>query len=197
MNGLLFLLLLCATVVVAQNTDRVCFYTNTDYGGTELCGMEGDRIDVYHSNLSLNDQFSSVRVPVGLQVLAFSNNVFYGESRIFTQDTPNLGIFSNIISSFIVQRAKVLQVSTEIQYTATLSEMFTTLPPEMSTSQPSRMYATTKSTITNPFFKATNSTTSSCYHVLEVCTSLILVLGTVIATATFLTCTLALVCVWR
>ena len=40
----------------------MCFYTERNYRGTELCAKEGERIDVYRAYLYLNDKFESVKV---------------------------------------------------------------------------------------------------------------------------------------
>ena len=106
MDRLVALLLLFVTAAVAQDTDKVCFYTDVNYEGTQLCGIEGERIDAFQKHNSLNDEFSSVKVPVGLQVLAFFDDGFHGFSMTFREDTPNLGSFSDRISSFVVQRAE-------------------------------------------------------------------------------------------
>ena len=96
------LLLLLATVALGQ---EVCFFQHTNYGGTKLCGREGDRIDVYRSHRNLNDEFSSVRVPVGLQVVAYVDDNFHGSSATYQADKTSLGGFNDKISSFIVQPA--------------------------------------------------------------------------------------------
>ena len=96
------LLLLLASCALAQ---EVCFYEHPNYVGTKLCGREGDRIDVYRSHRNLNDKFSSVRVPVGLQVLAYADDGFHGASLTYQADTSSLGGFGDVISSFIVQPA--------------------------------------------------------------------------------------------
>ena len=119
MNVLLTMLLLSVTAAVAQHADKVCFYTIINYSGMQLCGMAGEQIDVFFSYYSLNDMFNSVRVPNGLQVLAFMDVSFYGVNMTYKEDTPNLGTFSNSISSFIVQ-------STESQYATRDSENNTT-----------------------------------------------------------------------
>ena len=103
MNLLLTLLLLFVKAAVAQDADKVCFYTDVNYSGAYLCGTAGERIDVFQSYIDLNDRFNSVRVPNGLKVLAFIHLSFYGVNMTFKEDTPNLGSFSNAISSFIVQ----------------------------------------------------------------------------------------------
>ena len=97
---------------------RSAFYTDANYGGTELCGIEGQLIDVYQKHRSLNDEFSSVKVPVGFQVLAFFDDGFHGYSMIIQEDTPDLGLFSDEISSFIVQPAEAC-FYTGKQYTET------------------------------------------------------------------------------
>ena len=101
----LFLLLL-ATLASAQE-QQVCFYTEPNYGGTELCAKEGGNIDVYATHRNLNDDFESVKVPIGLQVLAYADDGFHGYSVKYQSATSNLGGFSNQISSFSVQPAQV------------------------------------------------------------------------------------------
>ena len=96
------LLLLLATVALGQ---EVCFFQHTNYVGTKLCGREGDRIDVYRSHRDLNDEFSSVRVPVGLQVVAYVDDNFHGGSATYQADKTSLGGLNEKISSFIVQPA--------------------------------------------------------------------------------------------
>ena len=102
MRRLLLLLLASAFAALAQDANKVCFYIDVSYGGTELCGVEGQRIE----DLNLNDKFSSVKVPIGLQVLAFIDDSFHGSSMIFRENTPDLGSFLDKISSFIVQPAE-------------------------------------------------------------------------------------------
>ena len=86
---------------------RVCFYTLNEYKGTELCGKEGEHVDVYRNHNELNDRFQSVKVPTTMQVLVFKDDNFHGWSELIRKDTSDLGAFSNIISSFIVQSARV------------------------------------------------------------------------------------------
>lgn len=103
-SALFFLLL--ASLTVAQE-ERVCFYTEQNYGGTELCAKEGESIDLYATNRNLNDDFESVKVPTGLQVIAYRDDGFHGHSNKYQCDTSNMGAFSNQISSFIVQPAQI------------------------------------------------------------------------------------------
>ena len=105
MRVLLLLLLLQTSTILAQDS-KVCFYTGQNYHGTELCAIEGERIDVYRNHLELNDKFSSVKIPICLQVLTFFDDDFHGYSKVFQENTPNLGSFDNEISSFIVQQAQ-------------------------------------------------------------------------------------------
>ena len=122
----LLLLLLLASGVLAQDS-KVCFYTDQDYSGTELCAIEGERVDVYQSHQTLNDEFSSVKVPVGLQVLTFFDDGFHGYSKTFQANTPNLEAFEDKISSFIVQPAQACFYTgkeyTETEYCVSVSDM--------------------------------------------------------------------------
>ena len=102
MGVVLALLLLLATVTFGQ---EVCFFQHSNYEGAKLCGREGDRIDVYRSHRNLNDQFSSIRVPVGLQVVAYADDNFHGSSSTYQADSSFLSGFNDVISSFIVQPA--------------------------------------------------------------------------------------------
>ena len=101
----LFLLLLAA--LASAQEERVCFYTEPNYGGTELCAKEGGNIDVYATHLNLNDDFESVKVPIGLQVIAYADDGFHGYSMKYQSDISNLGGFSNLISSLSVRPAQV------------------------------------------------------------------------------------------
>ena len=100
------LILLLASFALAQDDDKVCFYVDGNYGGEKLCGGEGQWIDVYMSNPDLHDAFSSVKVPFGLQVLAFFDTEFKGNNKIFQENTPDLGSFNDQISAFVVQAAR-------------------------------------------------------------------------------------------
>ena len=96
------ILLLLASLTVAQE-ERVCFYTEKNYGGTELCAKEGESMNVYDVPGNLNDDFESVKVPTGLQVVVYYHGDFQGNRKKYQRDTTDLGEFSNHISSFIVQ----------------------------------------------------------------------------------------------
>ena len=100
------LILLLASFALAQDDDKVCFYVDGNYGGERVCGEEGQWIDVYMSNPDLHDAFSSVKVPFGLQVLAFFDTEFKGNNKIFQENTPDLGSFNDQISAFVVQAAR-------------------------------------------------------------------------------------------
>ena len=122
----LFILLL-VSIALAQDSNKVCFHTDKNYSGTELCAIEGEAVDVYQNHLDLNDQFSSVQVPVGLQVIAFFDDGFHGYSRVFQESTPDLGSFSDRISSFIVQRARACFYTgkqySEVDYCVSVGDM--------------------------------------------------------------------------
>ena len=100
------LILLLASFAIAQDDDKVCFYVDGNYGGQKLCGGEGQWIDVFMTNPDLHDAFSSVKVPFGLQVLAFFDTNFKGNNKIFQENTPDLGSFNDQISAFVVQAAR-------------------------------------------------------------------------------------------
>ena len=212
MNALLTLLIVYyVTETVAQDADRVCFYTRINYSGTQLCGMAGEQIDVYRNYFFLNDRFNSVRVPTGLQVWAFFDDGFHGHNMTFKENTPDLLSFSNRISSFIVQPAETY-FSTASQYTTTSPEVYTTRPSvyyitrssDMYTTRTSGMYSTkssgismysTRSTSVIPSIEVTATPTLSCSCVLQVCVTLML--GILIGVMTSVTCTVVPLCIWR
>ena len=88
-------------------SDKVCFYTEYHYGGTSLCGSVGERVDLYFDHGEFNDRFKSVKMPIGLQVVAFFDDSFHGYHKVFKKNESDLNAFSNQISSFIVQPATV------------------------------------------------------------------------------------------
>lgn len=90
----LFILLL-VSVALAQASNKVCFCIDKNYSGTEICEIEGEGVDLYQNHINLNDELSSVQVPVGMQVIAYFDDGFHGYSRIFQENTTDLGSFSD------------------------------------------------------------------------------------------------------
>lgn len=82
---------------------KVCFYQHSYYEGEMMCAGIGDTDYRIINDRSLNDQFSSVRVPLGLRVTAYEHD-FTGGSRVYVNDIDWLGNFNDIISSFKVEK---------------------------------------------------------------------------------------------
>ena len=93
--------------VVSALQTEVCFYEYSDYSGGQMCAGAGS--DVRATEIvakGLNDKFSSVSVPKGLQVLAHmhdhSTGGGSGLTQTFTEDTTDLGDLDKEISRFTV-----------------------------------------------------------------------------------------------
>jgi 5S rRNA maturation endonuclease (ribonuclease M5) len=84
-----------------ESREGVCFYTDTNYQGDELCvdGNENQR----RLDKRFRNKISSVRVSGGTQVVVFENPNFNGSSQALSQDTPNLGNWGDRIASFQVR----------------------------------------------------------------------------------------------
>ena len=89
--------------VVSPLQTEVCFYEHSDYSGGQMCAGAGSDIrwDTINGQ-GLNDKFSSVSVPKGLQVLAHEHNHINGYTQVFVEDTTDLGFLQDKISRFEV-----------------------------------------------------------------------------------------------
>jgi hypothetical protein len=93
--------------IALTSGQQVCFFTKSDFTGDKLCANEGQRIDVFQDNYSLNDKFQSVIVPCGLHVHVYDDDGFHGWNMIYEGDVADFKAFSNVISSFeVIQRDK-------------------------------------------------------------------------------------------
>ena len=90
---------------------EVCFFQHVSYEGSEMCESIGrGQVDYFEiRDAGFNDIFSSVTVPRGVKVTAYEHAGLGGDSRVFTQDTPNFLDsdidFNDIISSFVIELA--------------------------------------------------------------------------------------------
>ena len=84
---------------------QVCFYEHFFYGGSVLCGNLGQTdIDIINAR-GLNDKFSSVTVPAGLQVTVYEHGHNGGYSKVFSGSVAAFWFdINDKISSFVVTR---------------------------------------------------------------------------------------------
>ena len=86
-------------------TPCACFYTRTNFEGDEYC-YQG-KVDLWQEDPWINDEFQSVKIPSGLQVIAFGDDAYHGYSTLLTGDIADLetkGV-KNFITSLIVTSA--------------------------------------------------------------------------------------------
>jgi len=72
-----------------EGSERVCFYKDANYGGTEQCYRAGDEVTSL-SGRGAGGVFSSIRVYGRVHVTVFDEDGFRGRSTDFTSDVPNL-----------------------------------------------------------------------------------------------------------
>ncbi len=83
--------------------NAACFYTQTNQGGDPYCYSSS--IDLYREAPWLNDQFKSVKVPAGRQVVIFKD-AYHGYGALVSSGDIDLGRYiSDGISSLIVTPA--------------------------------------------------------------------------------------------
>jgi hypothetical protein len=71
-----------------RNQDRVCFYKDIQYQGTEQCYRPGDEVNTLQST---RNSFSSIRVYGRARVTVYDETNFNGHSMQFDSNAPDLG----------------------------------------------------------------------------------------------------------
>ncbi|AFZ25584.1 Protein of unknown function (DUF1881) [Cylindrospermum stagnale PCC 7417] len=77
----------------APSANEVAFFTATNFGGSEHTYNLGDKVDLYKTDPSLNDQFKSVKIGSSdIKVLAWQDDGFHGAFEEYREDTPSINI---------------------------------------------------------------------------------------------------------
>ena len=82
--------------------NEVCFYTETNFNGVPHCYES--RVDLYREDPDMNDQFQSVKIPFGLQVVVFNDDDYHGYATLLRGDIADLsakGVWRSISSLII------------------------------------------------------------------------------------------------
>ena len=94
-------LLLAYSVIETQGWGA-CFYTQTNYQGTEVC--DGGNVNLWPG--PYNDRFKSLKVIPGETVIMFGDDTFHGYGTTASQDVPDLAaIGMGGLSSYITDNA--------------------------------------------------------------------------------------------
>jgi hypothetical protein len=88
----------------AQRRERVCFYQHDDFSGAAFCAPVGT--EVGHVG-GMNDQFSSMRAPPGVEVTACEHSHFRGACIRLSGWVPRFSrAWNDRISSFSSEFAR-------------------------------------------------------------------------------------------
>ena len=91
--------LLLAYSVIETRGSTACFYTETNYQGTEVC--EGGNVNLWLG--PNNDQFKSLKVIPGETVIMFADDTFHGYGTTASENVPDLEAIGmgDTLSSYI------------------------------------------------------------------------------------------------
>ncbi|CNI12367.1 N-acetyltransferase GCN5 [Yersinia aldovae] len=101
------LIIILTSKNASSNEPKICFYTDDNYHGEHMCMNQGDNIKSLPMNL--NDKFSSISIPFGLEVIVYKDNQYSGIKSKLTKNTDigelvKLGL-NDEISSFRIMPA--------------------------------------------------------------------------------------------
>ncbi len=118
--------LLCSVLEVKG--DPACFFTETDYQGSMVCGY--GNVNLYPGQY--NDAFKSVRVIPGEQVIFFRDDTFHGYSTTTERDVPDLSaIGMSGLSSYVADLPACFFTETDYEGESHCYRDRLTLPSEL------------------------------------------------------------------
>ncbi len=104
-------LLLAYSVIETQGWGA-CFYTQTNYQGTEVC--DGGNVNLWPG--PYNDRFKSLKVIPGETVIMFGDDTFHGYGTTASQDVPDLAaIGMGGLSSYIANPSACFYIRTNFR----------------------------------------------------------------------------------
>ena len=87
----------------SYNSNAVTIYADDNFSGQSFT-LKAGRYDYFSLGIG-NDKISSIRVPKGFSVQAYTDASFQGISRVYTNDINNVGDFNDKISSIIISKS--------------------------------------------------------------------------------------------
>ncbi|CNL00501.1 GCN5-related N-acetyltransferase [Yersinia aldovae ATCC 35236] len=101
------LIIILTSKNASSNEPKICFYEDDNYHGEHICMNQGDNIK--NLPMNLNDKFSSIRIPFGMEAIVYKDNKYSGIKYKLTRnmnidELAKLGL-NDEISSFRVMPA--------------------------------------------------------------------------------------------
>ncbi|WP_186367517.1 peptidase inhibitor family I36 protein, partial [Yersinia aldovae] len=101
------LIIIITSKNASSNEPKICFYEDDNYHGEHICMNQGDNIK--NLPMNLNDKFSSISIPFGMEVIVYKDNQYSGIKSKLTRNM-NVGELAKLdlndeISSFRIMPA--------------------------------------------------------------------------------------------